>query len=204
MAGQVPLPVADHPCVSVCPWAAYLPTASVPGSLQEKKVKLKDPKKRGNRRMARNGKEGLGRKGRPTLINPGSLLAFRTGAELTPPPGLTAPGHGPIIPSRTESGMSSQPLQAGSQACHSSPGSQPRSHSSLSIPQSLPGSHVLGPLWLTCSDLIPSHLGPLQENYASCLGSRSLHFLLLQMGKLAQRGAEYYSRSHSKAKAEPG
>lgn len=142
------LPVADQPCVSVCPWVAYLPTASVPVSLQEKKVKLKDPKKRGNRRMARNGKDGLGRIGRPTLINPGSLLAFRTGAELTPPPGLTAPGHRHTIPSRTESGMSSQPLQAGSQARHSSPGSQPSSHSSLSIPQSLPGSHVLGPLWV--------------------------------------------------------
>ena len=77
-------------------------------SLQEKKVlKLKDLEKKNDRRMARDGKCGVGRVGRPTLINPGSLLAFRTGAEC---PGLTVLGTASIIPSRTENRLPSQPL----------------------------------------------------------------------------------------------
>lgn len=45
--------------------------------------------------MARDGKGMVGGVGRPALINPGSLLAFRARAETASPPGLTAPGPGP-------------------------------------------------------------------------------------------------------------
>ena len=74
-----------------------------------KEGKVKRPKKRGGRGMARDGKAGVGGVGRPTLINPGSHLASRTRAELAPPPGLTAPGTGP------------SPLQGQRDCCPPSP-----------------------------------------------------------------------------------
>lgn len=168
--------------MSVSPWAGYLPSPSAPVSLQGKEVKLKNLKKRCKRGMARNDKGGVGGVGRPTLINSGSLLAFRTGVELYPPPGLTVPGTRPSSLQGQRASCPPSPFrQVPKPVGHSRPGSQPRSHSSLSVLQSLPDCCVLGPLCLTCPDPIPSRLELLQENYFSCLGSRSLHFLLLQM-----------------------
>lgn len=66
--------------------------------------------------MAWDGKGTVGQVGRPALINPGGLLAFKAGAELASPPWTYCPRDRPITPSRTESQLPSQPLQAGSQA----------------------------------------------------------------------------------------
>lgn len=151
-------------------------------SLRGKEVKLKNIKKTHKRGMARNGKSRAGGVGRPTLINSGNLLAFRTRVELYPSPGLTAPGTRPSSLQGQRASCPPSPFrQVPKPVGHSWPGSQPRSHSSLSVLQSLPDCCVLGPLCLTCPDPILSRLGPLQENYCSCLGSGSLHFLLLQM-----------------------
>lgn len=84
------------PEVSVSQGWVYLQTPSATVNLQERNIKLK---KRGDGGLAREGKG----------INPGSLLAFRAGAGLASPPGLTAPRTGP------------SPLQGQRASCPPSP-----------------------------------------------------------------------------------
>lgn len=146
---QVPSQLPATPVCVITGWGTPSPLGNCELSRKEGKAKAK------HRGMARDGKYGWGWwVGETTLINSG--MAFRMETEFAPPAGLTFPGTGPT-PSRTESQLPSWPLQADSQASRSSPGSQPRSHSCLVVPQSLPVFSILGPLWLSCSDPIPTH-----------------------------------------------
>lgn len=169
-----------QPPPSVCVFLGWVPPK--PLSHREPSGKEgKNERKRVIDRWPGMGRVWLGARG-GLLSNPGSLLAFRARAETASPPGLTAQGQAQH-PFKDREPATLQLVQAGSQAGGSSSGSQPRSCSSLSVPQSLPNCYVLGLLRLTGPDPIPSHLWPLQKKYPSCLGPRSLHFLLLQMGK---------------------